>query len=189
MTGQEFAAWIMELIEKYSFVAGAGERLRRGYFQSGNNSKGGRQAIDYHLTLDTAKELAMVESNDKGRQARKYFIECEREVLEVASGTKQPQLENQLPAIVEKACDFASWRLANENQQHTMTLVGSAAHPGDEELSRNIAFLIKKRLYARLAVIAKDLLRKNTQAEAVSDLILRWSPTKNSGSRNLPDVG
>ena len=31
---------------------------------------------EYFLTLDMAKELAMVENNDKGKEARRYFIEC-----------------------------------------------------------------------------------------------------------------
>ena len=30
--------------------------------------------IDYYITLDMAKELSMVERNEKGKQARKYFI-------------------------------------------------------------------------------------------------------------------
>ena len=33
--------------------------------------------IEYHITLDMAKELSMVERNEKGKQARKYFIECD----------------------------------------------------------------------------------------------------------------
>ncbi len=37
-------------------------------------------AVEYHLTLDMAKELSMVERNKKGRQARRYFIECEKKL-------------------------------------------------------------------------------------------------------------
>lgn len=41
-------------------------------------NKGGRPTKEYFLTLDMAKELSMVERNEKGKQARKYFIECEK---------------------------------------------------------------------------------------------------------------
>lgn len=42
---------------------------------------GNRGAKDeYHLTLDMAKELAMVENNEEGRRVRRYFI-CD--VIEV----------------------------------------------------------------------------------------------------------
>ena len=38
--------------------------------------------IEYHITLDMAKELSMVERNEKGKQARKYFIECEKKLTQ-----------------------------------------------------------------------------------------------------------
>ena len=41
-------------------------------------SSGGRPQREYSLTLDMAKELSMVERNAKGKQARQYFIQCER---------------------------------------------------------------------------------------------------------------
>jgi hypothetical protein len=39
-----------------------------------------RTVTEYQLTLDMAKELAMVERTPRGRQARRYFIDCERQL-------------------------------------------------------------------------------------------------------------
>lgn len=37
-----------------------------------------REATDHILTLDMAKEISMIQRTDKGKQARQYFIECEK---------------------------------------------------------------------------------------------------------------
>ena len=36
--------------------------------------------IDYALTLDTSKEISMLQRTEKGKQARKYFLDCEKEL-------------------------------------------------------------------------------------------------------------
>ena len=43
---------------------------------------GGYKSVleDIVLTMDTAKEIAMIQNNDKGKQARQYFIECEKKL-------------------------------------------------------------------------------------------------------------
>ncbi len=53
-------------------------------FPSPPNGGGGNRGAtkDYFLTLDMAKELAMVERNEKGKQARRYFIDCEKQLHE-----------------------------------------------------------------------------------------------------------
>lgn len=37
------------------------------------------EASDYEITLDMAKELCMLQRNEKGKQARQYFLELERQ--------------------------------------------------------------------------------------------------------------
>lgn len=88
--GKDFSNWIRSRIKQYDFqehqdytLAKTGELDNQGF----------QGRIDYHLTLDMAKELSMVERNAKGKEARRYFIECEKRLL------------GQVPAHVAKAYD------------------------------------------------------------------------------------
>ncbi len=100
-----FAAWIQGRIEKYGFVQGQDFEV---FSNSGKNSEGGRPSQEYTCTLDMGKELCMVENNEKGRIARRYFIECERRLLSaepVENPDKLPSLSpshrSELKGIVD----------------------------------------------------------------------------------------
>ena len=70
----KFADWIKNRITEYEFIE------NQDFTTVSKNLENGGRTIEYFITLDMAKELAMVENNDKGKQARKYFIECERKL-------------------------------------------------------------------------------------------------------------
>lgn len=68
---QNFHKWVQSRIDDYGFVEGED-------FSSTRKKTGGRPRTDYLLTLDMAKELAMVERSQIGRMTRAYFIEMEQ---------------------------------------------------------------------------------------------------------------
>ncbi|ECD5986346.1 phage antirepressor Ant [Salmonella enterica subsp. enterica serovar Muenchen] len=84
--GKDFSNWIRARLNEYGFV----ENLDYILFSPNLAKTPGRRRKDYHLTLDTAKELAMVERNEKGRQIRRYFIECEKKLREDTAKTQNP---------------------------------------------------------------------------------------------------
>ncbi|HAA2220132.1 TPA_asm: phage antirepressor Ant [Campylobacter jejuni] len=67
----KFADWIKNRISHYNFIENQDYIVEIVYTK-------GRPRKEYYVTLDMAKELCMVENNEKGRQARRYFIECEK---------------------------------------------------------------------------------------------------------------
>lgn len=88
--GKDFSTWLKSRIKKYGFVENVD--FAPIYFDFNgkkmNLPKNGEQSpsdfkkvfkIEYAITLDCAKELSMVQNNEKGRQARQYFIQIEKE--------------------------------------------------------------------------------------------------------------
>lgn len=77
--GRHFNSWIKGRIEKYDFIENEDFIIVSLITQNGVIKKGGdRKSLDYILTLDMAKELAMIENNPAGRAVRRYFIQCEK---------------------------------------------------------------------------------------------------------------
>jgi len=102
--GKDFSTWVKDRIQQYGFVAGNDyttvENLRSP--ESGSTKARPQIVKDYHLTLDMAKELSMVERNERGKQARQYFIECERRAKEAP-----PAIPQNLPDALRLAADLA----------------------------------------------------------------------------------
>lgn len=87
---RDFSNWIKSRIEQYGFVENQDYLLVR---QNGRiKTRGGDQrSVEYYLTLDMAKELSMVERTDQGKKARRYFIECEKALIESKQDIPPPE--------------------------------------------------------------------------------------------------
>lgn len=96
-----------------------------------SESTGGRPAQDAVLTIDMAKELCMIQRNEKGKQARQYFLQIEKDwnspekvmarALQIA-GDKLKRLESKVEADAPKVL-FADAVSASK----TSILVGELA--------------------------------------------------------------
>lgn len=93
----DYSTWIKNRIKKYDFQ----ENQDYIIFQT---KKAGNNATlkEYFITLDMAKELSMVENNEKGREARRWFIEIEKRHLQNELRKPHPHIEKLEQTILKQ---------------------------------------------------------------------------------------
>jgi len=69
---ERFQQWFDKKVERYEFVENK-DFIGCKIF----HTLAKQEIQDYLLTLPAAKEISMVQNNEKGKQARTYFIKCE----------------------------------------------------------------------------------------------------------------
>lgn len=72
--GSNVNTWFKNQVERAMLQEGI------DFIQINEESTGGRPSIDYVISLQSAKEIAMLNGGEKGKQARLYFIECEKQL-------------------------------------------------------------------------------------------------------------
>lgn len=97
--GRDYSTWIRDRIDQFSFEADVDFVT---YADAPRNGGAGNRGVrtEYALSIDMAKELAMVERNAKGRDVRRYFIQCEKRA-NAAAVTALPDFTN--PALAARA--------------------------------------------------------------------------------------
>ncbi|MBD9361334.1 antA/AntB antirepressor family protein [Methylomonas fluvii] len=90
---QEFSNWIKDRIEQYGFTQAIDFVVIDNFINDDTAFGGRRKVTDYHIALDMAKEIAMVERNAKGKEVRQYFIDCELQATAAAAAKPKTRLE------------------------------------------------------------------------------------------------
>lgn len=121
--GRDFSTWIKERINQYKFVENQdyqilsydykGNLLNIRLPKIGESVNQHVSKTEYVLSIDMAKELSMIENNERGRQARKYFIECEKRLHNIQT-TKERDSKQYIPRFDKLEITLAnvgeSWR-------------------------------------------------------------------------------
>lgn len=116
---QDFSTWIKGRIEKYDFIENQDFQTAPQIYGTANGGHATR--MEYALSIDMAKELCMVENNEKGRIARRYFIECEKLVNIHRASYQISDPIKRAEAWIEE--EKERQRLLLENQQKEQLLI------------------------------------------------------------------
>ena len=90
---QHFNDWIKNRITKFDFIEDVDYSVHKVMMPE---NKGMQTRHDYIVTPHMAKELGMLENNERGKSIRKYFIQCEQHLikrLQVEINMKQKLLD------------------------------------------------------------------------------------------------
>lgn len=94
---RQFGNWIKDRLE--GFTEGQDYAVNKNV-KTGNGASGVQYQIDYIISLDVAKHIAMLERNEQGKKIRQYFIEVEKNARKISDAVNT-QIAALIPVIRE----------------------------------------------------------------------------------------
>ena len=128
--GADYRHWFPRMCE-YGFTAGVDfNPVKIDRVQMEGNRTVNREVDDAALTIDMAKEICMIQRSEKGKQARQYFIQLEKDW-------------NSPEKVMARALDIAhrelnSLKAANAELTVQNTIMAPKADYFDELVDRNL---------------------------------------------------
>lgn len=141
-----YTTWFHRMVE-YGFTEGL------DFIPKTEESSGGRPSINHHIKLDMAKEISMLQRNEKGKQARQYFVEVEKR-------WNSPEM------IVQRAMEIQNEKVLQlqetlEEQKPKVVYADAVKVSKDTVLVKDMANVLKKEGIDIGAVRLFDWLREN----------------------------
>lgn len=127
--GKDFSNWIKAQIKRAMLTEGI------DYVVFAQKGDSGRPLVEYHLTLEAGKHIAMLSGTEKGREVRDYFIECERKA-------KAPAVQSPAQMFALVAQQFLQYEQEQQRQaielsnvQETLAVVEARTQPENKHFT------------------------------------------------------
>jgi anti-repressor protein len=173
---REFATWIKSRIEKFEFQEGI-DFCRFDKIVKTGGINVAKPLKEYIITIDMAKELAMVENNDKGRQARRYFIEVEKKYQEQAQVI--PETHEGKIALIHSLSGIALEKIEENKKLQSDVKLLTASNNEKNELIKAQGNKLEKQ--APIVKLADDI-RKSDGLKSMTQCAKEF---KNCGRNKL----
>jgi anti-repressor protein len=103
---------------------------------------GTRKITDHAMTLDMAKEISMIQRTEKGKQARQYFIEVEKEYKEVQK--RLPNTREAIQQLLLQGVEEVNQRVDNMEERLSNVEENAKLDTGDYNV---VAKRVRQRVY------------------------------------------
>lgn len=167
----------------------------QSFSQNSEKPAGGRPKSEYIIKLDTAKEMAMLERNEKGKQVRRYFIEIEKKYKENPLDSLSTELKAVI--VVDKRVTQVEHRI--EKLENNMTVSHEMIQTIKNRVNKKVTDIlggyesnayrdkhIRGKVYSRFNKDYCDYFRINARAntlaskfEGALSYIDMWAPDTN----------
>lgn len=158
---QKFTDWINNRIKKYKFL------ISQDFFINVGKSTGGRKQKQYVISIDMAKHLAMLEANEKGHEARQYFISVE-------SLAKKAYMQNK---------SFSTKSLTPSERILELSKIAVEQEKKNKEYEKRFGTLEQK-----MAVIESEK-KENENYISIIGYINRFLPNMQNKKKNVSSLG
>ncbi len=141
-----YTMWFERMCE-YGFVEGVDFWTANKNVIRADGAEMPQKQINHDMTIDMAKEISMIQRNERGKQARLYFIECEKRLKSIS----RPLDSYMIADPVERAKRWIEEETTRQEQakqleaQKPLVVFGNAVSASDTSiLIGGLAKLIKQ---------------------------------------------
>lgn len=150
----KFSTWIKDRIKQYGFIE------NQDFTTYSESSEKGRPSLEYAISINMAKELGMVERNEKGSEVRKYFIKIEERSQPdfTPIGAFEDHMKGEIQRLNSKEVNTYKFEIGGVKDIINYNITNCLLHTGLEpkDIKRKFA---NSNLPAKVKNSAKEIIR------------------------------